>query len=385
MKKILYITTIAGFLPQFEMNDVKIMQSLGYEAHYASNFNVIVYNFEQADLIRQGVILHHIDIVKSPFRVGNHFNAIKQIKKIIEDEKIDIIHCHNPMGGVDGRIAAKRSSNNPYVMYTAHGFHFYKGAPLKNWMFYYPVEKYLSRVTDKIITINNEDYKVAMAFPTRERKSAVRIHGVGVNKERFKANPSIRSKKREEINVPEDAFHIVTAAELNDNKNQKVIIEAIHNLPYKNIYYTLCGKGPNEGNLREMIERYGLSDRVRLLGYRSDMEEILQTADCFAFPSKREGLGVAAIEALLTGVPVIAADNRGTREYIRNNENGIFCKSESVADFEQAIAALLNDEDMRHRMSDVARDSVRKFCLEEVSKVMVRVYKEAVVKIEGRE
>ncbi len=385
MKKILYITTIAGFLPQFEMNDVKIMQSLGYEVHYASNFNVIVYSFDLAALKRQGVITHHIDIVKSPLGIRNNSKAVKQLRQIIEEENINIVHCHNPMGGIDGRLAAKLSNKNPYVMYTAHGFHFYEGAPKLNWMLYYPAEKFFSRMTDKIITINDEDYKRAMAFPTRKRKSAVRIHGVGVNKERFKPNPAISNEKREELNVPTNAFHIVTAAELNENKNQKVIIEAIHNIPNENIYYSICGDGPNANNLREMIESYGLSNRVKLLGYRNDMEKILQTADCFAFPSKREGLGVAAIEALLCGVPLIAADNRGTREYVNNFENGIMCKPDCVGDYEQAILRMINDKVMRQQMSDIARESAKKFCIEEVSKVMVRVYNEATMEADRRE
>ena len=385
MKKILYITTIAGFLPKFEMNDVKIMQSLGYEVHYASNFNVVVYNFDQADLLKQGVILHHIDIVKSPTGIRNHHKAIRQLKEIIDRENISIVHCHNPMGGLDGRLAARLSRKKPYVMYTAHGFHFYEGAPLMNWILYYPAEKFCSHMTDKIITINDEDFKRAMAFPTRKRKSAVRIHGVGVNKDIFKPNRAIADEKREELNVPQDAFHIVTAAELNDNKNQKVIIEAIHNIQNKNIYYSMCGKGPSESYLRELIEKYELSDRVRLLGYRNDMEEILQTADCFAFPSKREGLGVAAIEALLCGVPVIAAENRGTREYVINFENGIMCKTDCVGDYEQAILKLLNDKTLKQQMSEAARESAKKFCIEEVSKVMFRVYNEVTMEVDRRE
>ena len=147
----------------------------------------------------------------------------------------------------------------------------------------------------------------------------------------------------------------------------------------------MCGKGPSEGNLRELIDRYGLSDRVRLLGYRNDMEEILQTADCFAFPSKREGLGVAAIEALLCGVPLVAADNRGTREYVCNFENGIMCKPDCVGDYEQAILRMINDKAMRQQMSGIARKSAKKFCLEEVSKVMVRVYNEAAMEADRRE
>ncbi|MCR4648710.1 MAG: glycosyltransferase family 4 protein [Lachnospiraceae bacterium] len=388
MKKILIVTTIAGFLPQFEMNDVEILQSLGYEVHYASNFDVTVYSFDASSLKKKGIILHQTDIVKSPLGIVNNNKAIKQIKKIIDEENIDIVHCHNPMGGADGRVAARLSKKRPFVIYTAHGFHFYKGAPLKNWLIYYPIEKILSRWTDAIITINEEDYERALKFPTGKKNGVYRIHGVGVNSERFKADPEKRKAMRKELNIPDDAFHIVTAAELNDNKNQTVVIEAIKNIARDDVYYSLCGEGPNENSLKELIEKYGLSDRVRLLGYRTDIEDVLQSADCFAFPSKREGLGIAAVEALLTGVPLIASDNRGTREYAIDGKNGFVCDAGSVSDFEEAITKMLDNKDIRDKMTSYARESAAEFCLGEVGKVMRKVYEDAnnyVLEKQGKE
>lgn len=377
MKKILFVTTIAGFLPQFEMSDVRIMQSLGYEVHYASNFNITIYSFDSGSLKKEGIILHHIDIAKSPKSISNNSKAIKQIKKIIDEENIDIVHCHNPMGGVAARMAAHSSKKKPYVIYTAHGFHFYEGAPLKNRVLYYNAEKFLARYTDRIVTINEEDYNAAMKLPTRQRKSAIRIHSVGVDKDKFRPNPEISDQVREELGIPRDAFHIVTAAELNDNKNQKVVIEAIKNLDRKDIYYSICGVGPNRGKLENLINTYVLSDRIRLLGYRNDMERILQSADCFAFPSQREGLGIAAVEALLSGIPVIAADNRGTREYVKDGINGIMCRATSVADFKNAIDKLASDSIMKQKMASNSRESVRDFTIEEVAKVMRCLYEEA--------
>lgn len=313
MKKVLIITTVSGFLPQFEINNVKLLREAGCEIHYASNFKNPIYDFNKADLKAQGIRLHQLDIAKNPLKLRANLRAVKQLLHIMNENDIDIIHCHNPMGGVAGRVAASLCRRKPYVIYTAHGFHFYKGAPKKNWLLFYPVEWLLIHLTDIIVTINREDYERARKLPVKDRENVFQIHGVGVDPRRFSPRKEINEVKRRNLNIPADAFHIVTAAELNDNKNQKVIIEAISTLPVEDIYYSICGKGSGEKYLRELIKEKGLENRVRLLGFRTDMEEILQTADCFAFPSYREGLGIAAVEALLCGVVLVAADNRGTR------------------------------------------------------------------------
>lgn len=378
MKKVLFITTISGFLPQFEKNDVKILLESGCIIHYASNFKNPVYAFDEAALKKQGLILHHIDIEKSPARLGANIKAIKQLKNVIDENEIDIVHCHNPMGGVAGRIAAASSKRRPYVIYTAHGFHFFKGAALPNWLLFYTAERFLGRFTDQIITINREDYIRAGKFKLKKNGRVTQIHGVGVDKKKFAPNHQINQEKRKELGIPENAFHIVTAAEVNKNKNQKVMIEAISKIKNPDIYYSICGKGPNEEYLKGFIEECGLQKQVNMLGYRTDMEEILQTADCFAFPSKREGLGVAAIEALLCQVPLIVADNRGTREYAVDGENSIVCGADNVDEYVEAIKKLYSDKGICKAMTLHCRASAEKFTIEEVEKTMREVYKTAI-------
>ncbi len=378
MKKVLIITTISGFLPQFEMNDVKILQEYGYEVHYASNFNNPVYNCDKKSLKEQGIKLHQVDIMKSPAAISGNIRAFRQIRKIIDKEHIQMVHCHNPMGAAVARYAARFSKTKPYVIYTAHGFHFYKGAPLKNWLFYYTAEKLLAHYTDMLITINKEDFdRAKRKFKLKKNGCVKHIHGVGVDVERFKSRPEDKSALRKELGIPEKAFHIVTAAELNDNKNQKVIIEAIAKLGRDDIFYTICGKGENEQKLKELIRELNLENRVRLLGFRTDMENILQTADCFAFPSIREGLGIAAVEALATGVPLIVADNRGTREYTVNGLNGLVCGADQVDSFVKAIEKLYLDIKYRMKLSGHCRSMAEQFSIGAVEHTMQEIYAEA--------
>lgn len=374
MRKILFITTIGGFLSQFEMDQVRILQGMGYEVHYASDFNNNFYEFDEIDLIREGVIIHRIDIKKKPHRIISNTKATRQIKEIINKYNIDVIHCNNPLGGVCGRVAAVSSRIKPLVIYTAHGFHFYKGASFINWLSIYPIEVILARFTNVLLTINNEDYRRAMKLDIRKDGFVAKVNGMGVDSKRFKPMPEIREEVRGELNIPNDAFHIVTAAELNDNKNQKVVIEALANCPYKNIYYSMCGIGENRNRLEELINKLGIEDRVKILGYRTDMERVLQSADVFAFPSIREGLGIAGVEALMCDVPVIALDNRGTREYVRHMTNGLVCKNNSVDSFLNAIMCLYENPKFLNKLSANGRQSVKRFSKTSVNNRFKKIY-----------
>ena len=354
MKNALIVTSIAGFLPQFLDNDVKVLREKGYRVHFASDFTNPVYRFDRRELEERGIVMHPIILHKKPWHLVKNLIGLIQLAALIRREEIKLVHCHNPVGGMLGRMAGQLSGRKPYMLYTAHGFHFFDGAPKVYWSVFYPIERFLARMTDVIVTINREDYERAKTFGLREGGRVLLLHGVGLDTNRFHPMPDIRNEVRAEIGIPSRAFHIVTAAELNDNKNQATIIEAISRIKDRMIYYSICGRGPKREELERLIDSLGLSDRVRLLGYREDMERVLQSADVFAFPSIREGFGMAAVEALGCGIPVIAADNRGTREYMHNGDNGIVCMHDDVRAFSDAIVRLKVREDLRKSCSEQA-------------------------------
>ncbi len=347
MKKALIVSSTGGFLSQFLDNDVNLLQERGYEIHYASDFQNPIYEFDEDLLKKKGIVFHSITLHKKPWHFIQNARGLIQLIGIIKKEKIDLVHCHNPVGGMLGRLSAFCSGRRPYVIYTAHGFHFFEGAPIAYWIIFYPIERILALFTDVIITINREDFNRAGNFHLKRGGFVELMGGVGLDTERFHPRKKIRDEVRRELNIPEHAFHIVTAAELNDNKNHMVILEALKLLSDKDILYSICGRGTKQEELLGYIRRNRLGDTVHLLGYRTDMERVLQSADAFVFPSKREGFGMAAVEALGCGVPVIAADNRGTREYMKNHINGIVCDSEDVNAFAYAINDLKNDDEKR--------------------------------------
>lgn len=376
MKKILIITTVGGFLPQFEMNDVKILMEQGYEIHYASNLENPVYSLDREKLIGMGIRLHQIDICKSPVHIRHNIRAFRQLRAIMKQEGFSAVHCHNPMGGVLGRLAAGlgQKSRRPYVIYTAHGFHFYKGAPLFNWIFYYPVEWLLARWTDCLITINREDTRRAESFLGRRLKSVRQIPGVGVDTERFAGNNIERQDVRGELGLGENIFHILSVGELNHNKNHEVILRALALLRDPDICCGICGKGYREQYLLGLAEELGLENQVTFYGFRYDIPWMLQSADCFCFPSIREGLGIAALEAMAAGVPMITSDCRGTREYMEEGVTGYVCDSGSPEEYAALIKKMKENNGQRRTMSAVCRERAENFDITRTDRIMREIY-----------
>lgn len=377
IKKALILTTISGFLTQFEINDVLLLKELGYEIHYASNFRHPVYDMDKIFLDQQEIKLYQIDIEKSPLHMIRNTEAFYQICEIIRTEKIQLIHCHNPMGGVLGRLAAFLCGGDKIkIVYTAHGFHFYEMAPILNWLLFYPVEALLARMTDCLITINHEDYKRARSFKMKDSSKIVLIPGVGVKTNQFQPNADRRMKLRKKLGMSDQTFYIVSVGELNKNKNHEVIIKAISMLKKPNIQYAICGQGKQKKKLKKLIEKLGLEKQVKLLGFRKDIADILQTADCFAFPSKREGLGIAAIEAMAAGLPLLTSDCRGTREYMKNQETGFVCKEDSAKEYAEKIRLLMEQKPLAAEMGRNCMIRAGKFDLAVTDQIMRKTYRE---------
>ena len=374
MKKALIITTISGFVPQFEMNHVRLLQDMGYEVHYASNFERPVYEYDKDIFRKQKIITHHFTIEKSPIHFFRNYRALMELGELLRAERFDLIHCHNPMGGVLGRLAGQWFSPKTVMIYTAHGFHFYRKGPWKNWILYYPVERLLAHVTDFLITINNEDYERALHFSLREGGSVWKIPGVGLDVKRFVPESGEKQERKRMLGFPERSFLLLSVGELNRNKNHSAVIRALGILQEKDIYYGICGRGPYRAKLEKLIAREGLSGHVKLLGYRKDIDRVLQAADCFIFPSKREGFGMAAVEAMAAGKAMITSDCRGTREYMENHITGIVCKRNVPRSYAIAIEQMKNSSILRKKTEKICRKKALQFGIEETKHVMRQIY-----------
>ena len=319
---------------------------------------------------------HTISFSRSPLCKDN-LKAYAQLKKLIENGNYDIVHCHTPNASVITRLVCRnfRKKNGLKVFYTAHGFHFYKGAPKLNWMVYYPVEKFCSRFTDKLITINKEDYELA-----KNKFKAKEVHyvpGVGVDLSKFENVQVDRNEKRREIGVPEDAFLLFSVGELNENKNHQIIIRALAKLNDSNVHYAIAGAGDKKEYLLTLADELGVAEQVHLLGYRKDIAELNYVADVFCFPSIREGLPVSPIEAMACGVPVVAAKNRGTIEIVVPNENGFLFEYQNVDAVASSIKKLMDDKSLFKKFSEKAPSSVNQFRIEIIINIMRNLYEKS--------
>ena len=318
MKKVLMVACVPSMIGQFNMANIELLQKLGCQVGVACDFkDRTVWNKEKVckflnQLKEKGISFYQIDFTRSVWKVSRHFRAYRQLKNLIQKESYEMIHCHTPVAAAIARTAAHQTGKK--VIYTAHGFHFFQGAPLKNWMLYYPVEKFLSRWTDCLITINKEDYKRAKKKFFAKRTEYV--PGVGVDLRKIAETKIDKKKKREELGISEDTFFILSVGELSKRKNHKLILQALCNLKDKNICYVICGQGSLENKLKEFVLNYGLEKKVQFLGYRSDVLELYKSADLFVFPSFQEGLPVALMEAMASGIPCIASDIRGNRDLL---------------------------------------------------------------------
>jgi len=382
-KKALFLATVGGFVTQFEMNNVSLLQQAGYEVHSAANYREPVYQVKEKELRGRGVILHQVDIEKSPFMWRENLRAFRQLSEIVSSEQIRLVHCHTPVGGVLGRLLGCRFARDGLkVVYTAHGFHFYKGAPWKNWLFYYTVERMLAHFTDALITINEEDYSRAKGFVLRSGGRVYRIPGEGLQRDAFQpVSRECRKLLRQVLGLEEGDFFLLSVGELSGNKNHEQVIRQFPevqrrlNLQGRRAVYGICGDGFYREKLEGLIENLGLSRDVTIYGYCENVADYLACADCLVFPSIREGLGMAVLEAMSMGVPVAAADNRGTREYMEDGVNGFVFRTGDPEGLVQAVekAAGLKTQELASMQKQGSR-TVQRFEIKNTDRVMAQVY-----------
>lgn len=321
-KKILFTSHTANF-HKFNRPLMKMLRGK-LEGEY-SDLNIGNWEVDYASANEEQVFdadnVFKVDFARSPLAIGSHIKAYKQLKKILEKKHYDIVHTHTPVGSVITRLAARKTrKNGTKIIYTSHGFHFYKGAPLKLWCLFYPIEKKCAKYTDLLITINREDYLRSKKFKTKTKM----IHGVGVDTTKFNAKISKkeRDEVRAELDLKKDDFAIVYAAEFTANKNHRFILESLKDLLLSNpnIKILFLGKGELLEQTKELASTLGIDKQVYFLGYRNNIYRILQSCDLAVSASIREGLGLGVVEAQLCGLPIIISDNRGHREIFKNNK-----------------------------------------------------------------
>lgn len=305
--------------------------------------------------------IHTVRLERSPANPRNLL-GYADMRRLLQENQYDIIWTNEPVMGVVTRLAARDARRSgTQVVYMCHGFHFFKGASKLNWLVFYPIERFMSRFCDCIVTMNEEDYQRASTF---HALNVHKIPGVGVDFSRFvnDVTPEQRKLKREELGVSENAFFLLSVGELTHRKNHEVVLRALHQLQDPNIRYIICGKGKLQPKLETMVQQLGLTGQVSFPGYRMDLSIIYHCADCFIFPSLQEGLPFALMEAMSSGLPILCSRIRGNVDLIDDPQGGILCDANNADQFCEALKRITSFDPQT--LADYNRKKLKTFSLE---------------------
>ena len=369
--KVLLTATVQSHIVQFHKPLVEMLHAHGCEVHVAAKDNLAEKNGLRLDFVER---VFDVPFARSP-KSPDNLQAYKQLKQIIDEGRYDVVHCNTPMGGIVTRLAARDArKQGTKVFYTAHGFHFYQGAPKKNWLVFYPIEKFFANhYTDKLITITTEDYKLASE---KFHCEVARIHGVGVDEKRYyPVDESEKQRLRAEMGFTPEQKIILNIGELLPNKNQQMAIRMMVGIvkEYPDALLLIAGNGPEKENLERLIDDLKLKSNVRLLGYVTNLQEYQHITDVCVACSKREGLPLNIVEAMMSGTPVVASMNRGHRELIQDGKNGYLVKVDDVEGMGKSVRTLF-DADMRENVVANALEYAADYHNVSVKKELCRIY-----------
>lgn len=373
-KKALIIANTASMILLFNRTNIDVLEEAGYEVHVACNFlqgnttSREVVEKSKMEWDKEGITEFHIPFPRTPYSI-EVFKIYKEVRALLKKEKYDIVHCHTPIVSAITKLAA-HGIKGTKIVHTVHGFHFFKGAPLKKWLLYFPVEKIMARMADVMITINSEDYHFAKHH--LNAKKVVFIQGVGVDSKKFAEAEADRNYLRDELGIGQDDMIAVSIGELRPVKNHITAIKALAECNSKNVHYVIAGIGRLRDELISYAEELGVGDRVHLVGFRTDIAKLLKGSDFFLFPSLREGLPVALMEAMAAGLPAIVSNTRGIRDLI-STKGGLYFEPLDYELLAKHIDTFVQNKDMREKMGTHNRKKVKHFDKSVIREKLVKV------------
>lgn len=367
-QRVLFIASVFRHLAIFHIPFMKLLQSRGYNVHAAAS---TAEGFRET-VEAAGVKCWDVSFGRSPFSPAN-IRAYRQLRDLLETNRFDLIHVHTPVAAFLGRYVAKATNQGP-VLYTAHGFHFYKGAPLRNWLIYGTAERLAARWTDGLIVMNDEDHDVGKRLGFVPGKNLFYVHGVGVDLQHF-GREKAAGRLRQELRIPATAAIITCVAEFTPRKNHKELLRAFRGLFAKDsrVHLVLVGTGSEEDAIHRYVAQKRIAN-VHFLGFRHDIPEILADSDIVTLVSKHEGLPRCIMEAMAVGKPVVATNVRGNRDLVEHGRTGFLVELGDVEGLTRALEQLIADPELRTRMGEAARQKIQDYSLDRVLDEMEEIY-----------
>lgn len=378
MKRALVLASVASMIDLFNKDNLLVLEELGVKIDVCSNFqNGSITSQERVNEYRHELTERGIEVIDLPCprsigKIGDIVRSYKLVKKLTEERHYRIVHCHSPIGGVIARLACRKvRKEGTKVVYTAHGFHFFKGSSLASWLIFYPIERLCTWLTDVLIVINQEDYKRAKAWNTCRVEL---VNGIGVHTQEFLDEKVDRKAYRKELGFGDDDFVFMSTGQVSVRKNHEVIIRAMAEIKNPKVKYLLVGFGELEERHKALVNELGIEDRVVFAGYRGDVKRLLHAVDGFAFPSLQEGLPVALMEAMAVGLPIVCSRIRGNVDLIENGKGGYLYDCHDVKGFAEGMEKIVSGEGSE--MGKINIETMKNFDIEAVNNQMRELYVE---------
>ncbi len=370
MKKALLIASVQSHIAQFHRPLIKVLKEKGYIIDVAARNNLDEKNglkIENADHI------FDVPFHRSPIKKQNR-GAYARLKKIIDEGDYELISCNTPVASVLTRLAARDArKKGTRLFYMAHGFHFYNGAPLRNWILYYPIEKVSAHLADTIITITDVDYEFAKK---KFSANVVYMHGAGADQNKFLSVTPEKNESFRHMMDYDQHFVILCTGELNSNKNQSTLIKAMPLVLQKHpeTLLLMAGNGPKHDDLQKLIDSMNLNDQAILINYHPDIEIYTNACDLVVSVSFREGLPMNIVEGMICRKPVLVSHNRGHDQLVDDQVNGMFAKADDPQDIAEKIVYLIEHPEVREKLADAGRETAKLYQMDHIEKEIRKIY-----------
>lgn len=343
---------------------------MGYDVYYGVNRN-------NPESLNCNLPIHLYDshTYRSITAIKDNIIAYHNAKDIVSKGNIEVIHCNTPIGGLIGRLIGKNYHIDK-VIYTAHGFHFFKGAPLFNRTILKMAERIMAHWTDAIITMNEEDYQSALKFKLRKGGKVYKVHGVGITLDDFSDIQVDYKTKRAELGLKDTDIVCISAGDLVARKNYGIAIEALAKIKNNNVHYLICGVGPEKDNLEKLAVENEIAERIHFLGFRSDVKELMKISDIFLFTTLQEGMPRSMMEAMASGLPCIASKIRGNVDLLDEGQGGYLRKPSDLEGISECISSLLDNPSLREKMGKYNLEIIKSYDVKVVIREIEKIYKE---------
>lgn len=312
----------------------------------------------------------------------NLLAGVSRVQAVVKAGNYDLVHVHTPIAAFVTRYALKDFPKTK-VIYTAHGFHFYRGGNfLKNAIFF-NLEKLAGGWTDYLITINREDETVAKKNQFLASERIYFTRGIGVDTNYYTdsrvADSDVR-RVRQELNLATDDSLLLSIAEFTPRKRHRDLIEALAKLSHPQVHLALAGEGPLKDEIKQLAVKLGIVERVHFLGFRTDIPTLIQAASAVLLISQQEGLPRSVMEAMCLNTPVIGSDIRGTRDLLEDG-CGLLVDVGDTEAIAQAMAQVVEEPEKSAIMAQKAQAKIADYDLQQIIEQYSSIYQRALAEL----